>query len=61
MEMFVRAAKCFILSHHSLNFFLVKADNPELVNALTKYHREGVTNNLKISQRLLAEYNLSIT
>lgn len=59
MEVFVRAENVF--SNSSLSFFLAKADNPELVDALTKYHREGVTNNVKISQRLLAEYNISIS
>ena len=59
MEVFVRAENVLFI-HHS-HFFLAKADNPELVNALTKYHREGATNNMKISQRLLAEYNISIS
>jgi hypothetical protein len=59
MEVSVRASKCFLFI--TLIFHIAKASDPELVEALTKYHREGVTSNVKISQRLLAEYNLSIS
>lgn len=34
-------------------------DDPELIGALTKYHREGLSNNTRISERLLAEYGIS--
>jgi hypothetical protein len=39
---------------------VVQADNPLLQEALQKYHREGKTSNPEISQRLLAEYNITL-
>ena len=38
----------------------VQADDPVLKEALQKYHREGKTNNTEISERLLAEYNITL-
>lgn len=48
----------FIPSYHPIILLTVKADNPELLAALGKYHREGITNNVKISERLRKEYNI---
>ena len=39
---------------------LAKADDETLVAALHKYHREGLTNNPLISERLAAEYQIVI-
>ena len=39
---------------------LARADNEILSNALKKYHREQLTNNKQISQRLAAEYGIKM-
>ena len=39
---------------------LVKASNPVLRAALEKYHREGITNDIKISERLRKEHSLEL-
>ena len=50
----------------SISFFLktfyltVQANDPVLKEALQKFHREGKTNNTEISQRLLADYNITL-
>jgi len=41
-------------------YLTVQAGDPVLKEALQKYHREGKTNNTEISQRLLAEYNITL-
>ncbi|KAF9530863.1 hypothetical protein CPB83DRAFT_919742 [Crepidotus variabilis] len=38
-----------------------KSNDPLLRSALEKYHRERVTNNVKISARLAREYNIAMT
>ena len=54
--------KCLIYAHHceySINIsILVKADDPTLHTALEKYHREGLTNDEKICERLAREYDI---
>ena len=38
----------------------MQADDPVLQEALQKYHREGKTNNTEISERLFADYNITL-
>lgn len=37
---------------------LAKSNDPELIQALKKYHQEGKTNNQDISAFFLADYNI---
>ena len=42
------------------HIILVSANDPVLQEALRKYHRELVTDNNKISERLLADYRIEM-
>ncbi len=39
---------------------VVKADNAGLVSALQAYHREMLTDNKKIAERLLVDHNIKM-
>jgi hypothetical protein len=55
--------KCLIFIHceYGINAsILVKADDSTLHPALEKYHREGLTNDKKISERLMREYDIDM-
>ena len=56
MVLFVSAKSSY--EYNIKPIILVKADDPTLRAALDKYHREGLTNDEKISERLTREYGI---